>query len=126
MKTKHALLLGGAALLVVAWAVFGRATHDKTASDHVPPVPVTSAQVVPRTVALSLVGIGTVQANNTVTIRARVDGELMNVAFTEGQDVKKGDVLAQIDPRPFQAALDNATATLAKDKAALANAKRDL
>jgi multidrug efflux system membrane fusion protein len=55
-----------------------------------------------------------------------VDGELVNVAFHEGQEVKKGEVLAQIDPRPYQAALDNALATLAKDQATLSNAKRDL
>ena len=73
-----------------------------------------------------LAGIGTVQAYNTVTIHARVDGELTSVAFREGQDVKKGDLLAQIDPRPFQAALDNALASLAKDQATLDNAKRDL
>src|SRR5258708_13509380 len=61
-----------------------------------------------------------------VTIHARVDGELVNGAFHEGSDVKKGDVLAQIDPRPYQAGLDNALATLAKDQATLNNAKRDL
>jgi multidrug efflux system membrane fusion protein len=77
-------------------------------------------------VPLYVVGIGTIQAYNTVTMHARVDGELVNVAFKEGQDVKKGDVLAQIDPRPFQAALDNALAMLAKDEANLSNSKRDL
>jgi multidrug efflux system membrane fusion protein len=71
-------------------------------------------------------GIGTVQAFNTVTIRARVDGTLEKVLFQEGQDVKAGDVLAVIDPRPFKAALDQATAMKAKDEAQLSNAKLDL
>jgi multidrug efflux system membrane fusion protein len=125
MKTKHIVLAGGAGLLVIGWLIFGRGGDNKSAQTA-SPVPVVSGQVVARDVQLNLTGIGTVQAYNTVTIRARVDGELVNVAFVEGSDVKKGDVLAQIDPRPFQAALDNALATLAKDQATLNNAKRDL
>ncbi len=89
-------------------------------------MPVISEQVVAHDVALNLTGIGSVQAYNTVTVHSRVDGELIEVAFHEGGDVKKGEVLARIDPRPYQAALDNALATLAKDEAALANARRDL
>jgi multidrug efflux system membrane fusion protein len=126
MKTKHIVLAGGAGLLVVGWLIFGRGGDNRSAALKPPPVPVISGQVVARDVPLNLTGIGTIQAYNTVTIRARVDGELMNVAFHEGSDVKKGDVLAQIDPRPYQAALDNALATLAKDQATLNNAKRDL
>jgi multidrug efflux system membrane fusion protein len=71
-------------------------------------------------------GIGTVQALNTVTVRARVDGTLTQVPVTEGQVVKAGTVLAVIDPRPFQAALDQAVARKAQDQAQLANAKLDL
>jgi multidrug efflux system membrane fusion protein len=126
MKPTGIMLVGAASLLVAGWLIFGRGAGDTSATLKPLAVPVTSGQVVARDVALNLTGIGTVQAYNTVTIRARVDGELVNVAFHEGSDVKKGDVLAQIDPRPYQAALDNAAATLAKDQAALANAKRDL
>jgi multidrug efflux system membrane fusion protein len=126
MISKRLLLAGAVSLGLVGWLVFGRSPADKSAGLKPQPVPVTSAQMVARDVPLSLTGIGTVQAYNTVTIRARVDGELIDVAFHEGSDVKKGEVLARIDPRPYQAALDNALATLAKDQAALANAKRDL
>ena len=65
-------------------------------------------------------GIGTVQAYNTVTIKSRVDGQIVKVSFQEGQDVKAGDPLFQIDPRPFQAALELAQAQKAKDEAQLA------
>jgi membrane fusion protein, multidrug efflux system len=75
---------------------------------------------------LILEGLGQVQAYNTVVVRARVDGQIEKIAFKEGQMVKEGDLLAQIDPRPLQAALDQATAKKAQDEANLANAKLDL
>jgi multidrug efflux system membrane fusion protein len=89
-------------------------------------VPVTFGTSATSDVPVNLSGLGTVQAFNTVTIKVRVDGQLNSVAFTEGQDVKAGDVLAQIDPRPFQATLDQAIAGKARDEAQLANAKVDL
>jgi multidrug efflux system membrane fusion protein len=73
-----------------------------------------------------LESLGQVQAYNTVLVRARVDGQIDKIAFKEGQMVKAGDLLAQIDPRPFQASLDQATAKKAQDEANLANAKLDL
>ena len=73
-----------------------------------------------------LQSIGQVQAYNTVLVRARVDGQIMKIAFKEGQMVKQGDLLAQIDARPFQAALDQAVAKKSQDEANLANAKLDL
>jgi membrane fusion protein, multidrug efflux system len=86
---------------------------------------VDTAQASHADVPIYLQGLGTVQAFYTVTVTARVDGELQRVAFTEGQTVHKGDLLAQIDPRPNQAAFDQAVATKVKDEALLANAKRD-
>ena len=76
--------------------------------------------------AISLDGLGTVQAYNSVVVASRVDGQLMRLNFREGQDVKEGDLLAQIDPRSYQAQLDQAVAKRAQDQAQLDNAKRDL
>lgn len=91
-----------------------------------PLVPILAGTVEEKDVPVYLDGLGTVQAYNTVTVRVRVDGELKKVAFTEGQDVHKGDLLAQIDPDPYQAALNQAKARLAQDEAQLANARVNL
>jgi multidrug efflux system membrane fusion protein len=90
------------------------------------PVPVISGEVTRRDVPVYLNGLGNVQGFNTVTVRSRVDGQLEKVAFTEGQDVKEGDLLAQVDPRPFQAALDQANARRDQNVALLTNAELDL
>jgi multidrug efflux system membrane fusion protein len=91
-----------------------------------PAIPVDTASATGRDVPIYLIGLGTVQALNTVTVTSRVDGELEKVAFTEGQDVKAGDLLAQVDQRPFKAALDQAIAKKAQDIAQLKNAQLDL
>jgi membrane fusion protein, multidrug efflux system len=89
-------------------------------------VPVTAEIAKSQDVPIQLAAIGSIQAANTVVVRSRVDGELQKVAFQEGQMVKEGDLLAQIDPRPFQAALDQALAKKQQDTAQRANAQRDL
>jgi multidrug efflux system membrane fusion protein len=90
------------------------------------PIPVLVSAAVTKDMPIYQDGLGTVQAFNTVTMKAMVDGPLVAVNFKEGQAVHKGDVLAQIDPRTFQAALDNAVAKKAQDEAQLANARLDL
>jgi multidrug efflux system membrane fusion protein len=120
-----AIVLAGAAGL--AWGVTGRSTAQLPSpapAASAVPVSVTKAQL--QDVPVWLRGIGTVQALNTVTVRARVDGTLMQVPVTEGQLVKQGTLLAVIDPRPYQAVLDQATAKKAQDEAQLANARLDL
>ncbi|HEX3990406.1 MAG TPA: efflux RND transporter periplasmic adaptor subunit [Acetobacteraceae bacterium] len=89
-------------------------------------VPVVQAEAMRRDMPVWLDGLGTVQAFQTVTVKTMVDGPLTDVAFTEGQTVHVGDVLARIDPRVYRAALDNAVAKKALDEATLANARLDL
>jgi multidrug efflux system membrane fusion protein len=89
-------------------------------------VPVTIAAVEKADFPVFLTGLGTVQGFNTVVVRTRVDGQIHEIAFKEGDLVKQGDLLAQIDPRPFQAALDQAKAKKQQDEANLANANLDL
>jgi multidrug efflux system membrane fusion protein len=91
-----------------------------------PAVPVTVAVAARRDVSIYLTGLGTVQAMFSIDIQAQVDGQLQQVMFAEGQQVKKGDVLAKIDPRPFQAAFDQAKAKRAQDAATLVAAEKDL
>jgi membrane fusion protein, multidrug efflux system len=89
-------------------------------------VPVTIAPVQKADFPVYLTGLGTVQGFNTVLVRTRIDGQIDKIAFKEGQLVKEGDLLAEIDPRPFQAALNQAKAKKAQDEANLANANLDL
>ncbi|MGA2025346.1 MAG: efflux RND transporter periplasmic adaptor subunit [Steroidobacteraceae bacterium] len=111
---------------VVAWLGF----HGPATAAAVPAVanevPVETGTAERSTVPVYLEGLGNVRAFYTATITARLDGELQSVAFTEGEVVKKGQLLAQIDPRPAQAALDQATAQRAKDQGQLEAAQRDL
>ena len=97
----------------------------KPADKGPPPALVSVAPVKRAYFPLYLDSLGHVQAYNTVTVRTRVDGQVMKIAFTEGQMVKAGDLLAQIDPRPFQATLDQSKAKKNQDEANLANAKLD-
>ena len=90
------------------------------------PVPVIDAPARIADVPVYLNGVGTAKARNTVTVRPQVDGRILSINFKEGQDVKRGDVLAKIDPATYQAQLDQAVAKKALDEAQLANAKRDL
>ncbi len=111
--------------ILLAIACAGSAVAG-SASAGAQAVPVTAATARVGDVAVVREGLGTVQALNAATIRVQVTGELDQVTFKEGQSIKKGQLIAQIDPRPFQAQVDQTVATLAKDQALLANAKRDL
>lgn len=119
-------MLALAALALLAWRTLVHVPADAATRSAPPNIAVDIAAVTHADVPVYLTGLGTVQAFYTVTVTARVDGELQKVAFTEGQTVHKGDLLAQIDPRPNQAAYDQALATKAKDAAQVINAKRDL
>jgi multidrug efflux system membrane fusion protein len=116
-------------IAAVVWGVKHRqaaAAAQASAGRTLPPVPIIAGKVMQKDVPIYLDGLGTVQAFNTVTVAVRVDGQLKKVAFTEGQDVKAGDLLAQIDPAPYQAALDQAIGKKGQDVALLENAKADL
>jgi multidrug efflux system membrane fusion protein len=132
MSRRVALVI--AAILVVAASAYAwrylRPHLDPAANAaHTaapPPIPVSAGMAELTDVPVYLTGLGTVQAFNTVTVRVRVDGQLDKVAFTEGETVKAGDLLAQVDPRPFQAVLDQAKAAKTRDQAQLENAEHDL
>jgi membrane fusion protein, multidrug efflux system len=120
-----------AALGYLGWQRFhdeehqARADAGKSAAAR-PAVPVRTASVEKADFPVYLTGLGTVQGFNTVVVRTRVDGQINRIAFKEGQFVKQGDTLVEIDPRPYQAALDQAKAKKAQDEANLANANLDL
>ena len=117
--------------VVVAFAGVGawwleHAQSDGMVKAAVAPVPVTVAIASREDLPIYLSGLGVVQASFTVGIRPQVDGKLEEVLFKEGEHVRKGDVLAKIDPRLYQAALDNAKAQKAKDEAQVISARKDL
>jgi multidrug efflux system membrane fusion protein len=127
------LLIAVAAILVASFLGWRFFVTTKTADAAVvakatptAPVPVTVAQVEKTDFPVYLNGLGTVQPFNTVTVRSRVDGEIVKVDFKQGLMVKQGDVLVEIDPRPYQAVLDQAMSKKAQDEANLKNAKLNL
>ena len=119
-------------LVLVAAAAAGSSSCDRpglatpAAKPPARATPVVAARARQGDLNLYLTGLGTATALNTVTIRSRVDGQIDKVAFTEGQMIHDGDLLFEIDPRPFQVQLAQAEAQLAKDQALLKNAKTDL
>ena len=124
---------GGASLLllvlaaVAVWRLgLGVPSQHAKAQEAPPEVPITPGVVTAKDVPDFLQGIGTVQAFNTVTVKSRVDGPIIKVAFVEGEQVIEGELLYQIDPRSYQAALEQAQAVREKDEAQLATAEADL
>jgi multidrug efflux system membrane fusion protein len=91
-----------------------------------PPVPIVAGMVAQHDVPIYLTGVGTVIAYNTAVVRSQIQGQLVSINFTEGQTVHTGDLLAQIDPRPYQAQIDQLTATRDRDQAQLVNAQANL
>ena len=130
-SNRRTLAIGLIVIILAAslFYVFGGSSAPKRAGGRFAadgPVPVLVAVAQKADVPVYLDAVGTTKALNTVTVRPQVDGKLLEVAFKEGQDVKKGDVLARIDPTTYQAQLDQAVAKKAQDEANLANAKIDL
>jgi len=117
--------IAGAALLLL-WLVFRGGKKDTAANPAGRPVPVSVTQARKGDMAVRLSGLGTVTALSNVTVKSRVDGQLVRVDFTEGQLVHEGQQLAEIDPRPFKVQLMQAEGQFAKDNAAYQNAKADL
>jgi len=117
-----------ALLLLLGWSLRQRQTSagQRPAQAAAPAVRATTMRVQQRDMPLYLSGIGTVSAMQSVTVRARIDGQLDKVSFVEGQDVVSGQLLAQLDPRTLQAQLAQAQAQKARDLAQLMNARRDL
>jgi membrane fusion protein, multidrug efflux system len=120
----------GVGVLILAgllWQVAGHPGFRRKAPPaDVRPVPVAASAAVQKDVPIYLEGLGTVTALYTVTVKTQVDGRLDSMYFVEGQRVKKGELIALVDPRPFEAALHQATATVARDQANLVNGKLNL
>jgi len=121
VRTIHGL--GAALLLCAVLAGCSRDQKNAKASAPLPPVPVGVASVQERDFPVYLTGLGSVQAFNTVALKTRIDGQITQVNFQEGQDVTQGELLIQIDPRPYEVALATAQANLQRDEAQLNNAK---
>jgi multidrug efflux system membrane fusion protein len=114
-------------LLAIGGAAYWRASRDRASpADPPQPIPVIAATVQKSDVSIVLTGLGVVTPLNTATVRSQITGLITSVNFKEGQFVKQGDLLAQIDPRASQAQLDQAEATLAHDETHLKNAQENL
>jgi len=128
-RTTILVLFSAAGLLsAVALALQGEATPEETKTRLAAPpaVPVVAETVKSGDVPIYLRGVGTVIAYNTVVVRSQIQGQVTEIAFKEGQAVHKGDLLAQIDPAPYQAQLDQTVATRDRDQAQLTNALTNL
>jgi multidrug efflux system membrane fusion protein len=128
---RRVVVLGGLAVLVAAAGggfLLTRGEFNASAALPVAPVkvPVVAETVAAGNVPIYLRGVGTVIAYNTVVVRSQIQGQITQIAFTEGQPVKAGDLLAQIDPRPYQAQLDQMIATRDRDQAQLNNSQTNL
>jgi multidrug efflux system membrane fusion protein len=121
-----AVVLAVVAIILLTGAHQKRVQRDADAKARPRAVSVVTAVVRTGDMPVYLTGLGTVTALNTVTVRSRVDGQLLNVAYREGQNVRKGDLLAEIDPRPFEVQLTQAEGQKAKDEAILRNSTLDL
>jgi membrane fusion protein, multidrug efflux system len=120
-------IAGIAVVVLAAGLVVKRLTKPaETHAGGTPSVPVVAASAGQQDVPIYYDALGTVMAENTVAIRAQVNGQIVSIDFRQGQDVKKGDLLAKIDPAPFQAALDQAVAKKNQDQATLVDAQKDL
>lgn len=122
------VLFGAAAATFLSGTVFAMGGKGQSAAGErgAPPVPVVAAEAARGDFPVYFQSLGTVTALNTVTVRSRVDGELVKLHFTEGGEVKAGDLLAEIDPRPYKAQLTQAEGQLLRDSALLKNARQDL
>ncbi len=120
------VIAGIAVACVAAAVVFWRHGSSQTAKAAPPTVPVIVTEAAQQDVPIYYDALGTVQALNTVAIRAQVNGQIVSIDFRQGQEVQKGDVLARIDPAPFQAAFDQAVAKKSEDEAQLIDNEKDL
>jgi len=113
-------------IVFLAAIVFLFACSNKSGPPPKLPVPVTAGTVIQKTVPVQIRAIGNVEAYSTISVKSQIEGVLTRVHFKEGQDVNKGDILFTIDPRPYEAALKQAEANLAKDNAQLENAREEM
>jgi multidrug efflux system membrane fusion protein len=120
------LAIGGGLAVTHKFPFERPAAPSAAASTPPPAVPIVAGTVAMHDVPIYLRGVGTVIAYNTVVVRSQIQGQIVSINFTEGQTVHTGDLLAQIDPRPYQAQLDQVTANLARDQAQLKNAQANL
>ncbi len=128
-RSRLIVLLGAGIAVVAVGAVLTVWRHGKpqAAQTAVPPaIPVTVVEATQRDVPIYYDALGTAQAFNTVSIRAQVTGQIVSIDFRQGQEVRKGDVLAKIDPAPFKAALDQTVSKKSEDEAQLVDAQKDL